>query len=209
MKFFTKRFNCIRRHVQDMRTKSVSRIDNRKLSRLVIEHNKVHHDLILINDFFKFYVGINLIAFMAMGTPVMFAVLLELDTRLKWAFFVAIFFLYLTIIYVPYTMAKSVTNEINRTKRCFENIAFHKSVNRTIKQKIELISSLSGKAGFTCFDWFLLEPFTGLRVRKRFGLTIKPLSSNRSFLKVSFEFVFILLLFVQTYYYIYSSAMLL
>lgn len=54
--------------------------------------------------------------------------------------------------------------QINRTKRRFENIAFHKRVNRVIKQKIESISNLSEKAGFTCFDWFLLDPYTGLKV---------------------------------------------
>lgn len=54
--------------------------------------------------------------------------------------------------------------KIKKTKRQFENIAFHRSVNMEIKQKIESISELSEKAGFTCFDWFLLDSHTALKV---------------------------------------------
>ena len=58
----------------------------------------------------------------------------------------------------------NLTFQANRTKRQFENIAFHRSVNRAVKQKIEQISNLSGMAGFTCFDWFLLDSSTGIHV---------------------------------------------
>ena len=54
--------------------------------------------------------------------------------------------------------------QIDRTKRQFENIAF-RGCTLAIRQKIESISSLSEKAGFTCFDWFLLDVFTGFRVK--------------------------------------------
>ena len=103
------------------------------------------------------------------------------------AIFSIVFFLYLTLIAFPFIMGKLITTEvrflchcleitkeanvvfhlqINRTKRRFENIAFHWSTNRTVRQKIESISNLSEKAGFTCFDWFLLDPYTGLKVEE-------------------------------------------
>ena len=51
---------------------------------------------------------------------------------------------------------------MNKAKRAFENIAFRKSVNLTIKQKIDSISNLSENAGFTAFDWFRLSSHIGL-----------------------------------------------
>ena len=73
--------------------------------------------------------------------------------------------LYLTIIYLPYIAAKTVKTQINRTRRRFETIAFNRSVNCATKQKIESLSELSDFAGFTCFDWFLLDSKTGLKVK--------------------------------------------
>ena len=62
-------------------SKTAEQIDNRKLSRLIIEHNKVNYDLIQINDFFKFYVGFNLISFFAFGITGVFILLLDIDWR--------------------------------------------------------------------------------------------------------------------------------
>ena len=67
--------------------------------------------------------------------------------------------------------------QINKTTRRFENIAFSRLVSKAIKQKIELISNLSDKAGFTCFDWFLLDSHTALKVR---GFTLTRLIISRT-----------------------------
>ena len=79
MLFFTTRFRHIGKEVERM---SVSKsIDNRILSRLIIEHNRVHYDLIQINEFFKFNTGFNLISFYGVVVPATFAMLLDLDWR--------------------------------------------------------------------------------------------------------------------------------
>ena len=80
IRFFSKRFNYIARKLDGLKTSK--QIDNRKLCRLIIEHNRVHHDLILINDFFKYQVGFNLVFFFAFGVTLMFVVLLDIDWRL-------------------------------------------------------------------------------------------------------------------------------
>ena len=80
MKHFSKRFNYIGRHLEILINTS-ELIDNRKLSRMIIEHNRVHYDLMLINDFFKSYVGFNLIIFFALGVTVIFGLLQNVDWR--------------------------------------------------------------------------------------------------------------------------------
>ena len=44
-------------------------------------------------------------------------------------------------------------------------MAFRNSIGLANKLKIELISNLSEKVGFFCFDWFILNSFTGFKVR--------------------------------------------
>ena len=79
MRFFSKRFSHIGRQVKIM---SLSKsIDSRKLFEVLSESNKVHHDLILINNFFKNYVGFNLISFFLFGVMGAFIVLLDIDWR--------------------------------------------------------------------------------------------------------------------------------
>lgn len=72
------------------------------------------------------------------------------------------------------------TSQINRAKHQFENVAFRSSVHLVIKQKINNISSLNDKAGFTCSNWFLLSSFTGLLL--------------------SLELMVLLLLLIQAYF---------
>ena len=65
-----------------MSTKKSSKpIDNRMLSKLIIEHNRIHYELIQINDFFKFQSGFNLISSFAVIVSVTFALLLDIDLR--------------------------------------------------------------------------------------------------------------------------------
>ena len=62
-------------------------------------------------------------------------------------------------------------------------------------------------AGFTCFNWFLLDPYTGLQVHKRVQIIwsnylLKTfLSSLRFHFQITLEFAVNLLLFIQAYYY--------
>ena len=80
MRFFCKRFDYVGRRLREIsQSKASERTNNRKLARLVLEHHTVHHDLILINDFFKFYVGFNVISFFALEISLTFVFLLDID----------------------------------------------------------------------------------------------------------------------------------
>lgn len=80
MRYFAKRFSYIARQVEKMKRPKLSHHNtNRKMSRLVAEHGIVHHDLMLINDFFKYYLGFNLIMFFAIGVIVIFVSLLDVN----------------------------------------------------------------------------------------------------------------------------------
>lgn len=81
MRFTTKRLRHIARQVQSL-TQSSKSINNRKLSRLIIEHNQVHHDLIRINEFFRNFVGFNVISSFGLSVTMSFIVLLDTDWRL-------------------------------------------------------------------------------------------------------------------------------
>ena len=83
MRFFAKRFSYIGRNVESMSAvEDAEPIDNQRLARLISDYNKIQLDLILINDFFSFYLGFNLISFFAFGLTGVFAGLLDIDWRL-------------------------------------------------------------------------------------------------------------------------------
>ena len=120
---------------------------------------------------------------------------------MKLVIFTGIAFLHLTIIYYPFVIAKYLNFQINNTRRQFENIAFKIPMNVAIKQKIELISNLSEYAGFSCFDWFLLEPRVGLKVKEIIQTNLKILkklyflrsrSNSSSVFYCSFKATFII-----------------
>lgn len=132
--WFSRRFDNIERRVRKLNALEVSnRKKNRKLTKLVIEYQQVHYDLIMINDFFSSYIGFNLIGCLASGFIESFVGLLDIDWmwvkfslkinrlltvhrylfRLKVFFSTTLLTLYLTAFYLPFFMAKSVTNEVN------------------------------------------------------------------------------------------------
>lgn len=90
-----------------------------------------------------------------------------IDFRLKVCLLLLVVGMYITIVLVPSTFGNSIPIAINEARRQFENIAFKKSTSLTIKQKINLISDLSDKAGFSCYSWFRLSSFVGLKVSRR------------------------------------------
>lgn len=82
-------------------------------------------------------------------------------------------------------LINSIHFKITRTKRIFENVAFNWSTSWRNRQKIESISDLNDKAGFTCFDWFLLGSHKGVLL--------------------SFELIIYLLLLFSTYFLYYAT----
>ena len=54
--------------------------------------------------------------------------------------------------------------KMNKTARVFEFVAFHRWVSTNNKEKINAISGVKDKLGFTSFDWFELDMNHGLRI---------------------------------------------
>lgn len=53
-----------------MNASKSKKLDTRKVSRLIVEYNAVHLELIQMNAFFSGYVGANLILFLGFGISV-------------------------------------------------------------------------------------------------------------------------------------------
>ena len=83
MRYFVKRFKGIERRIESICSPQFSErvVDNRKLSKQIADLNRVHYDLIQINDFFKYQVGFNLLGFSGFEIAVVFLVLLDIDWR--------------------------------------------------------------------------------------------------------------------------------
>ena len=82
MRFFVRRFQCIGKRIDNICSPQYSEcIDNRKLSKQIAGLNRVHYDLIQINDFFKSLVGFNLLGFSGFEIAVVFIFLLDIDWR--------------------------------------------------------------------------------------------------------------------------------
>ena len=82
MRFFSKRFERIGIRVLSLAaSKTFDKKQNRDLTRLVIKYNKVHYDLIQINDFFKPFVGYNMIYCFGFSITLVFVELLDIDWR--------------------------------------------------------------------------------------------------------------------------------
>ena len=114
MRHFSKRFNYIGRRLKNAKPSKVTeRIHNQKIFKLIIEHKRVHHDLILISDFFKAYAGFNLISFFAFEILSVFVLLMDIDWKFKLAIASICLFLYLSVIHFPFIMAKFTTNEVD------------------------------------------------------------------------------------------------
>ena len=90
----------------------------------------------------------------------------------KVAFYSVVVTLFVTMIYLPCLVADFIPVEVDRARRAFENIVFHKSINMSNRLKVESISCVSEKIGFTCFDWFHLSPHLSLAVSYQLEMKI-------------------------------------
>lgn len=83
MWFFFRRFVHIGKHVQKLNVqKTLDRKKTQKLIRLLIDYNRVHHDLIQINEFICNYIGNNFLCTFSAGLVFCFIELSDVDWRL-------------------------------------------------------------------------------------------------------------------------------
>lgn len=61
IRFLAKRFRAIGRQVARMNAKK--KVDNRKLAKIIYEFNRTEHDLMEMNQFFREFVGTNILHF--------------------------------------------------------------------------------------------------------------------------------------------------
>lgn len=84
---------------------------NYKIARLIRDCNRVHFDLIELNNFFCFFTGFNLIHFAAVGILAIF-IALSVNWILKLMILSVVAVLYCLIIAVPFIFANSVSIEV-------------------------------------------------------------------------------------------------
>lgn len=79
MWFFSKKFELVGKRVERLSAwKSLDKKKTQKLTRLVIEYNRMHYDLIQINEFFRFYLGFNVISSLSCAINAAFVLLLDI-----------------------------------------------------------------------------------------------------------------------------------
>ena len=109
MLFFVKRFRFVSKHLRRMKKP----INNRKQSRLICDHNRIETELLEMNEFFKNFLGANLVHFFFHG--IMFAFIAidpTTDWRLSIAFFGLVAAIFTMVIYIQSIIASSVLNEV-------------------------------------------------------------------------------------------------
>lgn len=112
LRFFSKRFLYMKKKVE--RLTVTKRVNNRKLARLIREHNCVHFDLIEMNLFFRPYLGVNFVCFCAMGVLSAFNLIHEsIDWKIKVYLYAVTLGMYSTIIAIPFKFANSLTTAVN------------------------------------------------------------------------------------------------
>ena len=137
--FLGKKFRFISKKIQNLRSTKTKLAHNLKLAKLIRDYNEVLKELIDVNDFFKEYLGQNMIHFYAITVSVtllsknllqllspveilhtlflisliLFAPALFMDLRLKLFLNLSIIFFYLVIIAIPFYFANNITVEVN------------------------------------------------------------------------------------------------
>ena len=111
-RFFVKRFRYITRKVERLNAKTEP-ISNRKLARLLYDHNRIHLDLIEMNRFFRPLVGTNFVCICAVGLLVAFLLISgSIDWKVKLCMFTSTLAVYVTTIAIPFKFANFVTTAV-------------------------------------------------------------------------------------------------
>ena len=182
--FFSVKFKNISRQLG--RLNESKKIHNKRIAILIGDYQQVQLELVEVNDFFKNFLGVNMVSYFFYSILMMF-----LSIFIGWAVRLAllstVLVMFLTVIFVPFAFGNTLSIDVMRlhfvklklwgmnwwknfsfqihiVRRRLENIAFRRTVGVLNRQKIESICNLSERASFTCFDWFLLGSHKGLMV---------------------------------------------
>ena len=143
MRFFVKRFRFIARKIKRLNAK-IEPVPNRKLTRLLYDHNRVHLDLIEMNRFFRCFVGFSFLCLCAVGTMVSFILINEkIDWKGRALIFTGTFVLYIMTILIPFQFASFVTTEVTLDFELFDSELIKIDLNNLVllSRSIELEAS--------------------------------------------------------------------
>ena len=111
-RFFVKRFVYLKNKVARLNVTS-KRVNNQKLARLIDDHNRVHFELIKMNEFFRSYLGANFLCFCAIGVLSGFSLIhFPFNWKIKAYILAVVLGLYFTVIVIPFKFANSVTTAV-------------------------------------------------------------------------------------------------
>ena len=112
MRFFTKRFYHIRKTVKRLNA-TTKQVDDRKLTRLLYAHNRIHFDLIEMNILFRCFIGVNFVCCCVLGVLAVFVAINEtIDLKVKSYLYAVSLALFTTAIAVPFKFASSLTTAV-------------------------------------------------------------------------------------------------
>lgn len=112
MRFFIKRFLCLKRKVE--RLNKVRVVNNRRLTRIIREHNRVHFELIKMNEFFRSSLGVKFVCFCAIGALCASCMIhYSIDWKIKAYVYSVILGMYITVIAIPFRFGNYVTTAVS------------------------------------------------------------------------------------------------
>ena len=105
--FFCVKFKCFAHQLGCLDGFGTKKISTRRLARLINDYQRIHLELIEAKDFFKNFLGVNLVFFYFCAILIMFlSIFVDWPIRLALLFTVLVMFL--TIIFVPFAFANSL-----------------------------------------------------------------------------------------------------
>lgn len=113
MMHFVVRFRYVVKRLERLNSKT-KRVDNRKLVKLIYQHNRIQFELAEINNFWKDKIGWNVVYFFAFGI-IQVLIAIHVDIRLEMNFLAMVIVMYLTCIYGTFAVANKIPAEVSTT----------------------------------------------------------------------------------------------
>lgn len=111
MWFLSKKFQHLSKKIRSLRATKTKLVYNQELAKLIKDYNEVVAELTDINDFFKNFLGNNLIHFGLICVFVTF-ITLFVDLRLKLSLNFMYFVCYLVVIFIPFRFGNNIRREV-------------------------------------------------------------------------------------------------
>lgn len=111
LKFFSTKFNNIIKEINKLRFESV-KIDNKKLGKLINDYNCVHLEMININNYFKYLIGVNFFHYSILCIIASF-LSFNVDILMKTTLFAILIFTYSMNLFLPFKFSQIVSLKVS------------------------------------------------------------------------------------------------